>query len=131
MTAQRRIFGFCALLFAAGFACLVMALCMPAFNTDEATATNAFINWCDQTSHVDQAAGKRYEALFTSRDYMNDLGIGLMLTAASSASIIAMLNNSRETHVHSWLRTPSSPGKWNSRDLMAVCGIRIQLWPGF
>lgn len=70
----------------------------------------AYMAWCGRGSGVDPIAGDRYLALFTNHYRFEDIGIGLMLVAASIAALMRILSASDRSTGESWLRTPQRRG---------------------
>jgi len=89
----------------AGIGALIWGATQPVYRVLYDVAFDAFLNWCTDEPRVDPVVGEKYLAMFGSRYFWMDLGLGVAATALTGLVILIALSLSRTGD--SWVRTPS------------------------
>lgn len=92
----------------AGIGALIWGATQQVYRVPYDVAFDAFLNWCTDEPRVDPVVGEKYLAMFGSRYFWMDLGLGVAATALTGLVILAALSLSRPGDP--WLRTPTRRG---------------------
>jgi hypothetical protein len=111
----------CGLTFAAGIAAGLYGRSIPVFSVPFGTAARAYAAWCTDDARVVDVAGDRYYALFTNHYTLVDAGIGLVLTAVTTACMTLVLRIRSVAH-DTWFCTPER------RSTFFVLGLGAVVW---
>jgi len=103
----RAVLAGCGLTALVGAGVALRGVSTPIYSASVAEAGRLHAQWCTAEARIDDAAGARYQALFTDHYSWKDTGFGLILGAATLAILAVMLRRTAGEG-RPWLRTPSA-----------------------